>query len=402
MAALEATPISPAEPGFGRLHAASYAGLLCVGVYATSFGPAMPFLARHFGVSLDHAGLLVTMLFVGSIVASGAMTVYFHRFEPRLLALVGLVVVAGGAMALALTSSWPLALLAVGILGIGDGLLVAAAHSAIASTASDVPRGLNRLNLWFAVGATLGPVWAGVILLNRGEHAVVYVGVAVICVAAAALLATVPRRPLTETAVHESPHLRSRAFWTMGAILFLYVGAEIGLGSWVASYSTEAFGAGVMTGALVTAGYWGALAIGRIISGALFGRGISPLAVLVASIAGALFTSASLALADGNLAVGVSAAFATGLCFGPIWPAAITLATRGAASGAPAAMVTIGNAGGILFPWLQGKVLVAAGPGRGVALTALLCLFMLVLLASHRQPRLIQQPAPGNSRPPSP
>lgn len=48
-------------------------------------------------------------------------------------------------------------------------------------------------------------------------------------------------------------------------------------------------------------------------------------------------------------------------------------------------MVTVGNAGGILFPWLQGKVLVAAGPGRGIALTALLCVLMLAVVAAYRQ-----------------
>ena len=375
-----------AHPGFGRLHVASFLGLFCVGVYATSFGPALPFLAERFGVSLDRAGLLITVLFVGSITASGAIAVYLHRFESRLLALLGLVIIAAGALGLAATSSWAVALLSVGVLGVGDGLLVAAAHSAIATTAVDVLHGINRLNLWFADGAVLGPVWAGAILASRGEHAIIYVGIAVISIAVAALLATVPRAP-SRPLKHNNPgrSARSRSVVVMGVVLFLYVGAEIGLGSWVSSYSTEAFGAGVMAGALVTAGYWGALMSGRVISGALFAHGVSPVTVLLGSIAGSLVTSSALALADGSLAIGVTSAFGTGLFLGPIWPAAITLASQGSASGAPAAMVTIGNAGGILFPWLQGKVLVAAGPGRGIALTALLCLLMLGTVGSYRR-----------------
>ncbi|MEP7215004.1 MAG: MFS transporter [Anaerolineaceae bacterium] len=380
------SPLPPAHPGFGRLHFGSFLGLFCVGVYATSFGPALPFLSRHFGVSLDSAGLLITVLFVGSIGASGTIAVYLHRFESRLLALLGLVIIAVGALGLAATSSWAVALLSVGILGVGDGLLVAAAHSAIATTAKDVPHGINRLNLWFAVGAVLGPIWAGAILASRGEPATIYIGIAVISIAVAILLATAPRTPARP---HEHDgqggSLRSRPVIVMGSILFLYVGAEIGLGSWVSSYSTEAFGAGVMAGALVTAGYWGALMLGRVISGTLFAHGVSPVTVLLGSIVGALVTSSALALADGSLAVGVAAAFGTGLFFGPIWPAAITLASQGSASGAPAAMVTIGNAGGILFPWVQGKVLVAAGPGRGIALTAVLCLLMLAVVVGYRR-----------------
>jgi hypothetical protein len=42
-------------------------------------------------------------------------------------------------------------------------------------------------------------------------------------------------------------------------------------------------------------------------------------------------------------------------------------------------MVTIGNAGGLLFPWLQGVVLSSAGPGEGIAVTGALCAAMLVL-----------------------
>ncbi len=385
MPAAASTPTETSHPGYVGLHFASFLGIACVGLYATSFGPALPFLAEHFGVSLDRAGLLITVLFVGSISASGTNALYLHKFESRLLALLGLVIIAAGALGLALTSEWSVALLSVGILGVGDGLLVAAAHSAIAETASDVPHGMNRLNLWFAVGAVLGPIWAGAILATRGEHTIVYIGIASISLAVAALLATVPR---THPPVHgqeRTGSIRSRPIMVMGAVLFLYVGAEIGLGSWVSSYSTEAFGAGVMASAMVTAGYWGALMVGRVISGLLFARGVPPLTVLLGSIAGALLTSSALALADGNLAIGVAAAFGTGLFFGPIWPAAITLASQGSASGAPAAMVTIGNAGGILFPWVQGKVLVGAGPGRGIGLTALLCLLMLGVAASYRR-----------------
>ncbi|MBA4180354.1 MAG: hypothetical protein C0506_07190 [Anaerolinea sp.] len=379
--------------GTARLHWGSFAGLFCVGIWATSFGPALPFLAKEHGVSLDQAGLLLTVLFVGSITASGAMALWLHRLEARPFAAEGLVLAAAGVAGLATAGSWPVALASVTLLGFGDGFLVAAAHSAIATTAKDVPHSINRLNLWFAVGAVLGPLWAGFVLSRWESLTAVYGGVAILALAAASVLLSAPR-------THPPPHHEAttggranRAIWVMGAVLFLYVGAEIGLGSWVSSYSTEAFGAGVMAGAAVASGYWGALALGRVASGILFARGVGPLTVLLASIAGALVTSAALALADGSLAIGAAAEFGTGLFFGPIWPAAITIASQGSAAGAPATMVTIGNAGGIVFPWFQGRVLVAAGPSRGIALTALICVAMLGVAAVCRRN------APGNSPP---
>lgn len=370
------------------LHAGAFAGLFCVGLWATSFGPALPFLAERGGVSLDAAGLLLTVLFVGSISASGAMAVSLHRIEARKLAAAGLVLAACGAGGLGGFDSWGAGLAAVALLGVGDGFLVAAAHAAVAKTAVDPAKAINRLNLWFAAGATVGPVWAGAVLSGWDSLAALYGGIAAVALASAVLLLRAQPAPQPSHRERASSGINVRAVASMGAVLFLYVGAEIGLGSWVSSYSSEAFGAGVMTAALVTSGYWAALALGRVVSGWLFGRGVAPGRVLLGSIAGAMVASAALALADGSLAVGAAAALGTGLCFGPIWPAAITIASQGSAAGAPATMVTIGNAGGIVFPWLQGRVLVAGGPSRGIAMTAAICVAMLLVAASFdRGPR---------------
>jgi fucose permease len=47
----------------------------------------------------------------------------------------------------------------------------------------------------------------------------------------------------------------------------------------------------------------------------------------------------------------------------------------------------MGNAGGIAIPWLQGKVLVGAGPTQGVAVTAALCGVMFVIVSLFRSGR---------------
>ena len=44
----------------------------------------------------------------------------------------------------------------------------------------------------------------------------------------------------------------SRLAWMMGGVLFLYVGAEFGLGSWVASYTEQEFDAGILAGGAIT------------------------------------------------------------------------------------------------------------------------------------------------------
>ena len=56
----------------------------------------------------------------------------------------------------------------------------------------------------------------------------------------------------------------------------------------------------------------------------------------------------------------------------------------------------MGNSGGLAIPWLQGKVLVGAGPGQGVAVTAVLCALMFGVVTYFRARRQAAAvPSPG-------
>jgi fucose permease len=378
------------------LHAACFYAVFCVGLYATSFGPALPFFAGKLDVSLDTAGFLITGIFVGSIVASGLVTIGLARGKMRLAVTVGLVLGALGLGLLGLATNWWAALAATVLLGFGDGLIVAGGHVLIADTAEDVPAGITRLNLWFAVGAILGPLWAGAILANEQPLAVVYVGLALTLFAGITLLSFARRTPERRPGIlsgSQGPPL-SVFFAVMGVLLLLYVGAEIGLGSWVSSYAERTADAGIMVAATITAGYWGALALGRMLAEGLFRRGWTAPAVLRWSIAGGIVASSALVLLGGNVWLGAGAAFATGLCFGPVWPATMA-AALGEDHSVPAAMVTLGNAGGVVLPWAQGVLLVSQGARAGVALTVALCTLMLALALLATRLRPAEPPLAG-------
>ena len=368
------------------LHAAAYMALFCVGVYAAAFGPALPFIAADLGVSLDTAGLILTALFLGSITASATVATALHARDTRALCVVGLACATTGLVLIGVAPTWEVALAGGVILGVGDGIMVAATHILMPLTSDDAPSAINRLNLYFAIGAIIGPIWAGAVLATSGERWIVYTGIA------AVTLATLVLTLAADVAVHHPIAASDEQFrlpgnptaWIMGLVLFFYVGAEFGLGSWVSSYTREAAQASVMTSALLTAGYWAALALGRVISGVYFsGRRDASRLLLVAAATGGV-ASLVLALSSGNLWIAGAAAFAAGLAFGPIWPATVAIASEGGESSATAATVTMGNAGGLAIPWLQGKVLVGAGPAQGVAVTAALCVAMFVIVSGFR------------------
>jgi fucose permease len=371
------------------LHAAAYMAMFCVGLYAAAFGPSLPFIADDLGVSLDTAGLILTALFIGSISASALVAVKLHGFDTRALCVAGLACATAGLLLIAFAPTWPAALAGCVLLGTGDGLMVAATHIMMPLTSDDAASGINHINLAFAFGATCGPIWAGAVLATSGARWMVFAGIA--CVTLAALLLAA----VADARVHHPIAAPDEEFrlpgnptaWIMGGVLFLYVGAEFGLGSWVSSYTRETAHASVFVSALLASGYWAALALGRIVSGVYFSRRGEASTLLIVAVAGGGIAALVLSLSSGHIAIAGAAAFCAGLCFGPIWPATIAIVSEAAASDATAATVTMGNAGGLAIPWLQGKVLVGAGPSQGVAVTAVLCGLMFAAIAAFRAGR---------------
>ncbi len=363
-----------------RAETTAYLGLFCVGLYVTSFGPALPFIARENGVGLGTAGIVLTALSAGSITASAVVSLRLARVDASVLTAIGLVICAAGLSILSLGLSLPATLAACALAGIGDGLVVASTHSLVTVASDDVPRGINRLNIMFALGAIAGPMWTGVALEESGELVLPYVGLSAFLVLAAAFAWLTPR-----SGTPGEEHLTVRlnpAVVLMGLILFFYVGAEFGLGAWVSSYTEQAADASIVAGAAVSSGYWGALAVGRFLTGSLLGRH-APAPLLGVAIGGAFAAGVALVFLGDVLALAFAAALVTGLAFGPIWPLSMAIGTRDAGGSTTAALVTAGNSGAIVFPALQGAILAGTGPQEGVAVTPVLCLIMMGLLITH-------------------
>lgn len=379
------TPSETTED-YRLLHAAAFMALFVVGLYGASFGPVLPFLAADMGISLDTAGLILTALFIGSIAASASVAIVLHGHDTRILCIVGLSAIALGLALLAFAPTWPVVLAAGVVIGLGDGLVVASTHVLMPLTSRDIPSAINKLNLYFAFGAIAGPIWAGGVLSMTDDRAIVYAGFAIVAVLVLGVMIA------ADAAVHHpiaAPDERFRlpgnpTAWIMGAALFLYVGAEFGLGTWVSSYTRETAHAGVFAGALLTSGYWAAFALGRLFGVVYFARGRDASLLLVVMVGLAGIWSLVVAFSSGNIELSALGVVGAGFCFGPIWPSTVAIASEGADASATATTVTIGNAGGGVLPWLQGKVLVGAGPGQGVAVTAVLCAMIFAIVSAFR------------------
>jgi fucose permease len=360
---------------------AAFAALFAVGVWVTVFGPAMPFIADETGVGLGTAGLTLTFLGAGSIAASAVFSWRLGAFDARSVIAGGLVVAAGGAILLGFAPSLTLALAGAFILGVGDGLMVAAGHSLVSVASPDVPRDISRLNLFFAAGAITGPLWAGLALELTGDVEVVFGGVALLA------LGLIPLALLAPAAGHgEEVHGRvliKPAIVTLAVVLFLYVGVEFGLGSWLSSYAREAAEASILVGAVISSAYWAALALGRIATTYLIKRH-DLFKLLAIAIVAAGASAFALAAFGEVVALAFTAAFFTGLFLAPQWPLVLTMSAREGNPSTTAAIITVGNSGILVFPVLQGAILSSAGPTEGVAVSGVLCVLMLAVCMAGR------------------
>lgn len=376
------------RPDYRLLHSAAYMALFCLGVSAASIGPALPFIANDVDVSLDTAGLLLTAFFVGSISTSALVAVSLHGRDQRTLVLVGLMLQAVGTLGLGFAPSFAWVLAAGMVVGLGDGLVIASSHILMPATvtADEAPAAINRLNIYFALGAIAGPIWTGAVLATTEERWIVYTGIVVLLLFAIGLTA------FADVAVHGAIAGPAEEFrlpgtltvWVMSGVLFLYVGAEFGLGAWVSTFARETADAGVFGSALIAAGFWAALAMGRFATAWYLGRGRDVVLLLMVACAGAGIAALVLTLSSGSVALAAMAALGAGFFLGPVWPSVAAIVSREGGASAMAGTVTVGNAGGVAIPWLQGKVLVGAGATQGVAVTAVLCAVMFGIVGVFR------------------
>jgi DHA1 family inner membrane transport protein len=372
-----------------RLLLSADAALACVGLYVGALGPSLSAFADDAGVSLGTAGLLLTALAFGSVGASGAVTLRLHRFSQRRVAAAGMAAMSVAMLGFGLFDMWPLLLAVAVVVGASGGLADAGTHG-IAATATRPAVAVSRLNVAFALGAIVGPAWAGVVLQFLEARWLVFAGAGAVAalVAVALFTADDTLRPPGEAPPQLQFGRVPAMALAMGGLLFLYVGAEIGLGAWTTAFTRRAADASLLAGALVTSGYWFALFLGRVANGMLIDRGWDPARVLVAAIAGAGAGSLVLVAGGHLLAVGAAGAFIAGFCFGPVWPCAMAIALRTGNASTPAMLVTTGNGGGIILPWIQGRVLVDGGTRAGMGMSATLCAGMLAIaLAAGRRGR---------------
>src|ERR1700719_1783003 len=254
------------------LNRAAHAAFVPTGIVTVLLGPLLPILAARWSLNYQQAGSLFTAQFLGSTAGVFISGLLVSRRGFRFAINAGLLVMAVGVGALGF-SSRPLGLICIFCDGIGLGLAIPAVNLLVAAINPERrSAALSRLNFSWSLGAVACPfivaAAAGVdhialfLVLLAGFLLLVFLGIAV-----TASSFVEPVQVQSEERSTAFPTLGNwRALLVLGALFFLYIGAENAFGGWIASYA-KSLGTPSLTLPVMTPSFfYAALMLGRWIA----------------------------------------------------------------------------------------------------------------------------------------
>jgi fucose permease len=354
--------------------AVSYASFVLVGVSAGVGGVLLPSQMAGYGVDRATIGIIFFTSAAGFVLGGLSAGALIHRSGIRIALTVG-----GSAYVLAglyLASRPPFAafVLAQLVTGYGGGVLESALNVYLAALPGATTL-LNRLHAFFGAGALLGPLLAAWII-GFASWTVVWLVLAVACVPLVACFlvafpgpardpaATVPGAPAPAPGSMLGAALRDRGVHLGAAMLAVYVGLEVTVGTWGFSYLVQTRALSPAMAGYTVSGYWLGLTVGRFVISPIAARTGATTAVMMYACLAGITAAATLAWLSPAVLACVALGW-LGFFLGPVFPTTMAVTPRLTPDRLVPAAIGILNAasvvGGSALPWLAGTITQHAG-----------------------------------------
>jgi fucose permease len=361
-----------APPAGARgITALNYLAMAQHGLILLLVGPLLPSLMEAYSIGESTAGLLLSLGSIGFVAGPLFAGALIDRVNVRAALLAGLGI---EILTLALFGVAPAFWVAV-----AANLLIHLGASFVETSANVMPTlrrstrsahaVMNLVHMFFSVGAFAGPLLIGLYLDATGEWRPVlfYALVPTGALFAWSLAVRFPRRKHTDDrpphpfanlgTVIRMPHA------ILGAVsLLLYVGAEVGISSWVVYYLQRELGLTTVASAAGLSILWAAILVGRLANSILGNRLSSRTLVTASGIGGAIGTAAFVltqSAVPAYLLLGW-----TGLCLAGVFPNVMAELNNKSPghTGTVTAVMAIGAASGAaLFQWIVGAMAETVG-----------------------------------------
>lgn len=365
----------------------AFAGFVILGLPTGMLGVAWPSIRAELDAPLAGLGVVLAAMTVTQFGSSALSGLVRKRFGTIALLLLPAALASGGLVTFALAQTWAMVVVAAAVLGAGVGLLDAAVN--IEAALRRGIRFMGALHASWAVGATLGPLLIGLALVTAGSwrlgYAVAALAFITFAIATYLVRADLAAAPESEHAPIAAGDTRKTSLMS-GALMFVYVGIELGAGQWSFTRLTAD---GALTDALAGLAvflYWSALAAGRIAL-ALVGDRVPAARLVDLSVAGAFASAVAFWILPPPIAALVALP-SIGLSLSVFVPLLLYLIPRrvgrAAAPHVIGYLVAAGMIGGAALPAGIGLVLQSTGVSSlGICLSALAATFGVLHVAAR-------------------
>ena len=317
----------------------AYAAFIALGMPDGLLGIAWPSIRADFGIPLDSLGLLLFASVTGYTTSTFLSGVLVGRIGVGRLLVVSCALTGAALVGYTLVPVWWMMVLLGVMAGLGAGAIDAGLNTYAA--AHFRPGLVQWLHASYGIGITLGPIIMTLALTTLDSWRVGYrvvAGFQVLMALAFAL--TLPwwgnqqervaddaqEKRLTDYKTPLAETIRRPRVWLSVLLFFLYVGAEVSLGTWAYTLLTESRGIAPQMAGFWAGGYWATFTIGRILAG-LFAHRLGIDALVQGGLTLALLGAGLLWWNPFEMANLVAVAL-VGLAIAPIFPALISGTSR--------------------------------------------------------------------------
>lgn len=371
----------------------------------------IPHLKGSFDLTYTQAMLIQFCFFGAYFICSIPAGKLLHRVGYKRGVIIGLCIAGAGALMFypaAQYQTYGIFLAALFVLASGITLLQVAANPYVVALgpAATGPSRLNLAQAFNSLGTTVAPIIGGALIFGGMEAAssaadaasvkIPYVGLAIALVAIALILSVIKMPTLREDEEpDQAPAKLSEAlahkhlFFGVIAI-FLYVGGEVSIGSFLVNFLAEPDVAGLTeaSAANYVALYWGGAMVGRFVGSVLMTR-IAPGLLLAVHAMLAVLLVVTATTSSGSMAM--YAILAVGLCNSIMFPTIFSLSLHGLGrfTSAGSAALCLAIVGGALVPLLQGFVADTAGLRMAFIVPAVCYVYIAWFGFKGSQPRSV-------------
>lgn len=373
----------------------AFFAFVLIGAAEAAVGVIIPSLQTQYRVDKATIGTLFFLSATGYMLAAFGSGWLVEKIGPQRFLIGGTSIFLGAVALISLRPPFEIIIVSWLLIGLGIASLDAGLNSYIAG----LPRNtglLNYLHAFYGVGALSGPALASTMLaVGLGWNSVYFVWIAMAGLLLAGfgllyrgrLAGLAGETQAKSTDAEGKPQqniiistLKLPVVGLAAAYLFIYVGAEVSLGSWSYSFLTqERREPELLSGWLVT-GYWLGLTLGRLTLGGVAAR-IGNSRLVQGCLAGVIAGLALIWLLPLTPAAGFGLLL-VGFCFGPLFPTTIAIMSQIVPSrllnstiGFLASMASVGAA---IFPWLAGNLMQGIGLWTLLPYSILLSLVMVL------------------------